>query len=207
MNPFVSSLSTESEITIARERLHPGIFILPVILVFVVVLPEILLIGMFEKMFNLVGQIGGPTQPQRSLSSFYALLILVGMIPGLAALLAAWFSYLKSEITLTNKRLLFRTGFISRIAGELPLENIESIYIVEPMVGRIFNYGTVAVTSVGGANFPLSFIGSPQQFHSKIQQAVTAAKGSPKAVFAKTPEVTVSPAIPTNDDSRYMPKR
>lgn len=41
------------------------------------------------------------------------------------------------------------TGFLNKISGELPLENVESIYIAEPLFGRILGYGTVAVTSVG----------------------------------------------------------
>jgi uncharacterized membrane protein YdbT with pleckstrin-like domain len=42
-----------------------------------------------------------------------------------------------SEITLTNKRLIYRTGFLARAAGELPLENVDAIFIFEPLLGRL----------------------------------------------------------------------
>ena len=69
-----------------------------------------------------------------------------------------WITYSKSQITLTDRRLLFRTGFIMRVSGELPLANIEAIFLIEPLLGRIFGFGTVGVTSVGGASLPLRFI-------------------------------------------------
>ena len=39
-------------------------------------------------------------------------------------------------------------------------------------------YGSVTVTTVGGAAFPLWFIGSPQIFHSTLQKAVLDAKNA-----------------------------
>jgi hypothetical protein len=199
MNPFVASPNAEIETTLARERLHHGIFILPVIAIFALLIPEIIFIGFIQKMFHSISQIGGAKQQIGLPTFFYVLILFVGAAPGLFALLAAWFSYQKSEITLTSKRLIFRAGFLSKVSGELPLENIEVIYLSEPLLGRILGYGTVAVTSVGGAAFPLRFIGSPQQFHSKLQQAVQIAKSPAKTVDAKSP-------LPPNDNSRYMPK-
>jgi hypothetical protein len=103
---------------------------------------------------------------------------------------------------LTDRRLVFRTGFLSRRSGELPLENIESIYISEPFLGRLCGYGTVTVTTVGGAHFRLWFIGSPQSFHARLQKAVLDAKncsrGRPKPPDGRPP--------PPDDDSRYRPK-
>jgi bifunctional non-homologous end joining protein LigD len=46
------------------------------------------------------------------------------------------------------------------------------------LVGRLCGFGTVTVTTVGGTRFPLSFIGSPQGFHSTLQKAVLNAKNS-----------------------------
>lgn len=201
MNPFASSPTTETETTLAHERLHCGIFILPVLTLFVFLIPETFIITMLQKMFHSLSQIGGAKQQTGLPAFFYILILFMGALPGLIGLLAAWVSYRKSEITLTNKRLIFRAGFFSKIAGELPLENIEVILIFEPLFGRILGYGTVAVRSVGGASFPLRYIGAPQQFHSKLQQAVTVAKSPAKAAAAKPP------SSPRDDDSRYMPKR
>ena len=141
-----------------------------------------------------------PGIPSLSLIWQVALVLYFVIVPGL--LLGTLFSYLKSEVTLTDRRLVFRTGFLSRRAGELPLENVESIYISEPLLGRICGYGTVMVTTIGGAHFPLWFIGSPQNFHATLQKAVLNAKNS----IRRNPTPPESGAPPQDDDSRYKPK-
>jgi hypothetical protein len=84
------------------------------------------------------------------------------------------------------------------VSGELPLENIETIFLVEPLLGRIFSFGTISLTSVGGARFPLRFIGTPKNFHIELQSAVAA---------AKMPRAHIKPPTPPADDhSRFMPK-
>jgi uncharacterized membrane protein YdbT with pleckstrin-like domain len=87
-------------------------------------------------------------------------------------------AYLNSQIMLTNKRLIYRTGFLARAAGELPLENVEAMFISEPLLGRLLSYGTVAVSTLGGLQFPLRFIGKPQVFHAVLQGAVADAKAA-----------------------------
>ncbi len=141
-------------------------------------------------------------QAQSNPSGLLYLPMIAMAIPWLGACLVCFvstlFAYLKSEITLTNQRLLFKTGFIMRVSGELPLENIETIFLVEPLLGRIFGFGTILVTSVGGAKFPLRYIGTPKIFHIELQSAVA---------VAKMPRVPIKPPIPPADDhSRYMPK-
>jgi len=80
------------------------------------------------------------------------------------------------------------------VTGELPLENVEAIYLSEPLFGRLLGYGTVLVTSLGG-----HYIASPQAFHAMLQKAVGGAKSSAK-------RISKAPTPPPDDDSRYMPK-
>jgi uncharacterized membrane protein YdbT with pleckstrin-like domain len=112
-----------------------------------------------------------------------------------AVCVLVFIGYVKSEVLLTDRRLIYRIGFLVRAAGELPLENVDAIFILEPLIGRLFGYGTVAVSSVGGAQFPLRFVGRPQVLHAMLQQAVAKAK-----VRARREVVPVGA-----DDSRYMP--
>jgi uncharacterized membrane protein YdbT with pleckstrin-like domain len=149
----------------------------------------------FRMMGNILGQLNQPG----ATASFSLLLLLplaVLLLPPLLILLVASVAYLKSEITLTNKRLIYRTGFLVRAAGELPLENVEALFILEPLLGRLLGYGTVAVTALGGLQFPLRFIGKPQVFHAALQRAVADAK-APSRPPSK-------PAPAPLDDSRYM---
>jgi hypothetical protein len=127
------------------------------------------------------------------------LFVLPEILIGLPLLVVVLSAYLKSSITLTDRRLIYRTGLLSRVTGELPLNNVEAIILAEPPLGRLLGYGTVTVTSVGGLRFPLRYLATPAEFHTFLQKAITAAK-SPAQPATKLP------VQPTSDDSRYMPK-
>jgi hypothetical protein len=189
---------TRSETTLAQERLHWGIFVWPllsVFILFVMMSPVLFIVPFMNKM---VGQLN----PQIN-SPISVLLILIFVLPqiliSLPLLLVTWVAYLKSKITLTDRRLIFRTGLLARVTGELPLENVEAIILTEPLLGRFLGYGTVMVTTLGGIHFPLRYIVSPQSFHATLQRAVVNAKSSIKSA-------NKSASSPPNDDSRYMPK-
>jgi len=147
-----------------------GVFVLPALVIlalFLATLPVLLLMHSRDNMFHQL-------RPQAS-SPINGLFVLIFLLPeallGLALLLVTWVAYSKSHTTLTERRLIFRTGLFARVTGELPLENVEAIILVEPVLGRIFGYGTVAVTSVGGLQFPLRYLASPQVFHATLQKA------------------------------------
>ena len=187
-----------NEMTLARERLHWGIFIPPMLLLVLLLLMTLPVLFVVHSMSNMMSQLN--PQPAKSIAGLLFLIVfLPEILVGLPLLLVTWAAYLKSEITLTNRRLIFRTGFVMKVAGELPLENVEAMIIVEPLLGRIFGYGTVIVTSVGGLRFPLRYIGSPQSFHATLQRAVNDAKRPVQS------ERRVS-TPPPDDESRYMPK-
>lgn len=186
------------EITLAQERLHWGIFagpVLAVLCLFLLTLPALVPIYI---MGNVMRQFY-PQPSQNPGSLLYSLVFLPELLVGLPLILIVWMAYLKSTITLTNRRLIYRTGLLVRVAGELPLENVEAIIMVEPLLGRVLGYGTVIVTSVGGLRFPLRYLASPQKFHAILQKAVAGAK-SPAGSTPKPPSPRTS-----DDDSRYMP--
>ena len=191
---------TQQESTLATVRLHWGVFI-PVIFILlalcVPVLPILFVLNMMASLARSVSPHSAPSNPW-----IYFLFIPEGIVFG-ATLMVTWIAYFKSEITLTSKRLIFRTGVLSRMTGELPLQNVESIFIIEPLIGRLCGYGTVTVTSIGGRVFPFRFIGSPQIFHAALQNAVTSAK-TVQPIIAKPP-VSALPA--QDDDSRFKPKQ
>jgi hypothetical protein len=190
----------KQEMTLANVRLHWGIFIPAFFVLFVMCLPLVPIWFVLKMMAGIASQLN----PQHAPSNAWLLFLLIpnGLI-FCFVLLVTWIGYLKSEIRLTNKRLIFRTGLLSRMSGELPLENVESIFIIEPFIGRLCSYGTVTVTSIGGRTFPLRFIGSPQTFHAALQSAVVKAKTSLRTEM-KSPD---SAQTPQDDDSRFMPKR
>jgi uncharacterized membrane protein YdbT with pleckstrin-like domain len=80
---------------------------------------------------------------------FPSFLLLIFAIPGVVTLLVTWVAYRKSEIVLTNKRLIYRTGLLSRMSGELPLENVEMLTIFESLLGRTFGFGRITEATSG----------------------------------------------------------
>jgi len=136
-------------------------------------------------------------------STSFTGLFLMALIPDLLIVVIAvavcWSAYLTCEITLTNRRLVFRSGLLSRRSGELPLENIESVFISEPLFGRLLGYGTVTVTTVGGQTMPFQFIRTPRRFYALLKEAANATK-------TLGPSATKVATSAPNDDSRYMPQ-
>ena len=193
-------MELQQETTLAKVRLHWGSSFLCCSLHSCRFWRSVPLIFVFHGLFAALGRMGMPANPSLNLVWLSALVPYFVVVLGL--LLGTWFSYSKSEVTLTNRRLVFRTGFLSRRCGELPLENVESIYISEPLLGRMCGYGSVTVTTVGGAAFPLWFIGSPQIFHSTLQKAVLDAKNA----IRSRPKPPESGSPPQDDDRRYRPK-
>ena len=184
---------SRQEKTLATVRLHWGVFIPAFIILFALSLPILPIVFLLQFMSKIASQLN----PQPATS--YSWIIWLALIPDLLIfgifLLVTWIAYSKSEIKLTDRRLIFRTGLFSRLSGELPLENVESIFIYEPLIGRMCGYGTVTATSIGGRAFPLRYIGSPQPFHATLQYAVANAK-----------KPRISPQPPQEDDARFKPR-
>jgi uncharacterized membrane protein YdbT with pleckstrin-like domain len=191
-----------NETILRRERLHKGIFILPGLVFAVPLIPLVAFWFCVSIIQQKTNEAFHQMQAQSNPFGLLYLPVIALAVPWLMACLVSFVStllaYLKSEITLTNQRLLFKTGLIMRVSGELPLENIETIFLVEPLLGRICGFGTILVTSVGGAKFPLRYIGTPKIFHIELQSAVASAK-MPR-------ERIKPPAPPTDDHSRFMPR-
>jgi hypothetical protein len=189
-------LMESDEYILRQERIHPAIFILPALLFIVLLIPTLPILFFVKTASHIFDQ-PTPQGGQGAFSLLWLLPISVDLLIFLAVFTVVLLGYLNSETILTNKRLMYRTGFVTRAAGELPLENIEGMFILEPLLGRLLGYGTITVTTLGGARYVLAYISKPQVFHMLLQKAVGAAKDA--ALPAS------KPASAPQDDSRYMP--
>jgi uncharacterized membrane protein YdbT with pleckstrin-like domain len=66
-----------------------------------------------------------------------------------------------SEIVVTNKRLIFKRGFIQRNTHEISLQSIEHISLNQSFFGRILDYGELIVTGKGNAIIKLPLVDDP----------------------------------------------
>ena len=84
-----------------------------------------------------------------------------------------------TEMVVTNKRVIVKTGIVTRRTFEMLLSRIESIGIEEPAWGRILGYGTVILRGVGGTPDEFDLIAKPLAFRSYVQEQIAAAGGNP----------------------------
>ena len=92
----------------------------------------------------------------------------------IAAVLAAVGSFRRraTEMAVTNKRIIVKTGIADRRTVELLLSRVESVAVEEPPLGRILGYGTVIVRGIGGTPEVFQNIQHPLQFREQVQTQI-----------------------------------
>jgi uncharacterized membrane protein YdbT with pleckstrin-like domain len=98
-----------------------------------------------------------------------------GLIAGafflVLALLAALISAIRrasTELAVTDHRVIFKRGLVSRYTIEMARAKVESVDVVQSIAGRIFNYGTILVRGTGGSLEPFRNIEDPLRLRSAI---------------------------------------
>ena len=83
-------------------------------------------------------------------------------------LLREWFEQWATEIVVTNRRVVYKTGFISRYTTEMNMEKIESVVVNQNLLGRILGYGTISVRGTGEGIENLNRIADPLRLRNAI---------------------------------------
>ena len=63
----------------------------------------------------------------------------------------AWFKRWITEIAVTDKRIIYKTGFINRHTEEMNMDKVSSVDVDQTFLGRIFDFGTIRIIGAGGA--------------------------------------------------------
>jgi hypothetical protein len=90
---------------------------------------------------------------------------------GITLLFALW-EWLKLrsiEQGVTNKRVIFKRGIISRKTEEMKVASIETVEITQGVMGRLFGYGDVKVTGRGISDVLFKKINDPMDVKRKIE--------------------------------------
>ncbi len=85
---------------------------------------------------------------------------------------SSFISFKTSEFGVTNKRVLVKVGWIRRNSLETLLAKVEGIQVNQGILGRILNYGTIAVKGTGGTSNPFHKIEAPFEFRKKVQEQI-----------------------------------
>ena len=77
------------------------------------------------------------------------------------------------EFAITNKRIIVKTGLISRKTLEMNLSKIESVNVDQSIIARIFGHGSIRITGTGGTKESFPTIRNPLEFRKKFQEFAT----------------------------------
>ncbi|MGC1855116.1 MAG: PH domain-containing protein [Candidatus Aquirickettsiella sp.] len=100
------------------------------------------------------------------------LIICLFSLLGLAACISGMIVYYSSEFGITDKRVIMKSGFISRYAFENSLDRIEGVEINQSIMGRILDYGSIRIRGVSGTNELFSAVRYPFRFRYKILEEI-----------------------------------
>ncbi len=90
------------------------------------------------------------------------------LIFGVVLLLGAWGRRIATEIVVTDRRIILKTGLIRRRTMEMNMNKVETVDVVQSIGGRILNYGSIVIRGVGSSYEPLTMIGDPLALRTAI---------------------------------------
>jgi uncharacterized membrane protein YdbT with pleckstrin-like domain len=111
-----------------------------------------------------------------SLFHIYCAAVLFGVtiicLPISGLLLAyAYFKISSTEMGVTNKRVIRKSGVIMRDTDEIRLSKVESVSVKQGILGRIFGYGTVVIVGTGGNGAVMHGVADPLAFRAAVDSA------------------------------------
>jgi uncharacterized membrane protein YdbT with pleckstrin-like domain len=84
-------------------------------------------------------------------------------------ILRAWFHRWITEIAVTNRRVIYKTGFISRKTIEMHMDKVESVEVNQSIFGRLFDYGDITLVGTGDSHFSdIKTIANPIELRNQI---------------------------------------
>ena len=104
-------------------------------------------------------------QEMRALWQILAALLFV---VAFAMMASAWFKRWTTEIAVTNRRIIYKRGFIRRQTSEMNMDKVASVDVVQSVFGRLFNYGSITVQAAGQNLEAIPMIDAPIDFRNHV---------------------------------------
>jgi uncharacterized membrane protein YdbT with pleckstrin-like domain len=162
---YVDENLMPGETVVARANLHWGMLVGPTFVTG--------LVGLAMIPFLLV--LAAPVEDQyaKSMIPFTLLCCLVPYLLFAAAVIgSAIAKYLTTEFAVTDVRIIAKSGVLRRNSLELHLRKLESIDVSQPLMGRIFGYGTIVASGTGGTHQPFPNIADPMGLRNRINRQI-----------------------------------
>jgi hypothetical protein len=78
-----------------------------------------------------------------------------------------------TEIAVTTNRLVYKRGLVARNVGEMNIDRIESIAVMQSFWGRIFDFGRLVIHGMGVGEIVMPNLAEPIRFRRAIEKART----------------------------------
>jgi uncharacterized membrane protein YdbT with pleckstrin-like domain len=87
---------------------------------------------------------------------------------GLALMARAWWRRITTEIAVTDRRVIYKTGFFNRHTVEMHMDKIESVDVDQGIFGRLLNFGDITINGTGEGKEHIREIDHPLEFRSHV---------------------------------------
>jgi uncharacterized membrane protein YdbT with pleckstrin-like domain len=90
------------------------------------------------------------------------------LLAAVGAVLWAWFNAWTTELQITDRRIIYKEGFIRRRTREMNMDKVESVDVDQSILGRIFDYGDITVHGTGETQEPFKMVAAPLEFRNHV---------------------------------------
>jgi hypothetical protein len=94
------------------------------------------------------------------------------LVCGLIVILAGSIRRNATEMAVTTRRVVIKTGLTSRRTIEVLLNKVETIEVNEPGMGRMLGYGSITMIGTGGTSEQFHKIARPLEFRNAAQMEI-----------------------------------
>jgi uncharacterized membrane protein YdbT with pleckstrin-like domain len=108
------------------------------------------------------------TSDNQSITLALEIAAIIFALLAMASGIRAFIRRATTELAVTDHRVIYKSGLLSRHTIEMNRDKVESVDVDQSLLGRIFGYGTVVVRGTGGSLEPIRNIGDPLTFRSHI---------------------------------------
>ena len=153
---YVTRVLQPGEAVVHATRLHWVIFV-PAIVLLVIALAFFVAFGLFPA-GGMSGDIGTALEILAAIFALFAV----------SSWLRAAIRRATTELAVTDRRVIYKAGLLSRHTLEMNRSKVESIDVDQSLLGRILGFGTIIVRGTGGSLEPIRRISDPLSFRSHI---------------------------------------
>jgi uncharacterized membrane protein YdbT with pleckstrin-like domain len=98
----------------------------------------------------------------------FSLILVMTVIVPILFITIAILNVVTTELAVTNKKILGKTGILRRASVDLPLNRLESINVYQGIIGRIFGFGKLSVRGIGGNSVTIPYVRKPLIFRRVV---------------------------------------